>query len=191
MKRTIVQLTLRVLFVGMAFFAFAPLASAHTFTPQAQSQAKVPMQSCGGAVGKDCDHLPPPPLSNCTNNLALDTKTIYDHNKVAIGQLNLFADVLDCQAVWIGLKDINSPHNTCFTITSLAVYETNHDQSAQGALDSIPHLMCSTGQWESTKMNGWTSDGTAYYNYGHSVVTDELGYANDTTNTATVGLQQG
>ncbi len=69
--------------------------------------------------------------------------------------------------------------------TVAKIIETDHDQSAQGAIDSIPHTMCSPGQWESTKMNGWTLDQTYYHDYAHSIVTDELGYTNDITNTVT------
>jgi len=184
MKKTIVQLTLRALFVGVAFFAFVPLASAHSFTQQAQSQA--PMQFCSG---EQCDHAEPPPISSCNNDGTLNTKTIYDNTKpaIAIGQLNLFHDESICYTFWAGLKDINAQDGSgCFTITNLQVFETNLDQSAQGAVDSIPHLMCSVGQWESTKMNGWDFNPpliNSSSNYATSTVTDQFGNTNDKTST--------
>jgi hypothetical protein len=183
MKRAITKFALRALFVGVAFFAFAPLASAHTLTTQVQLQARVSIATC---FGEGCDHFLPPPLSSCINTSTDNIKTIYDHNSVAIGQLNQFSDDSTCFAVWAGLKDTNNPGNKCFTITSLAIYETNADYSAQGALDSIPHKMCSPGQWESTKMNGYALDGQLYDDHSHSVVTDENGFTGLTTNTINV-----
>ncbi len=77
------------------------------------------------------------------NDISLNTKTFYDFNGVAIARLSLFADEANCYALWAELKDIYNPGGQCFTITDLRIIETDHDQSAQGAIDSIPHAMCS------------------------------------------------
>ena len=81
MKATIATLTLRGLIVVVALFALVPLA-------HAQNQA--PRVADGQCYGDSCDHVLPPPLSNCNNDITLNTKTIYDFNGVAIAQLTQF-----------------------------------------------------------------------------------------------------
>jgi len=159
-------------------FALMGVASAHT------QNAFVPLTTC---TYDGCEGKAPPPAgpSNCKNDADRSIKTIYDNLGHAIGQLNLFESdepSTSCFTFWAGLKNTSI---YTYTITNEKTIEAGSDNSATGALDSIPHTI-TPGTWESTKMVNWGGTGIGVCYHSTDTVTDELGDTGIVTNTDTI-----